>query len=52
MILGPSLLFCPADRPERYAKALAAAGPNILTTLTLPVTDPWRRSAFVHNSTP
>jgi citrate lyase subunit beta/citryl-CoA lyase len=22
---GPALLFCPADRPERYAKALAAA---------------------------
>ena len=24
--LGPALLFCPADRPERYAKALAARG--------------------------
>jgi citrate lyase subunit beta/citryl-CoA lyase len=23
--LGPALLFCPADRPDRYAKALAAA---------------------------
>lgn len=23
--LGPALLFCPADRPERFAKALAAA---------------------------
>ena len=22
----PALLFCPADRPDRYAKALAAAG--------------------------
>ena len=22
---GPALLFCPADRPDRYAKALAAA---------------------------
>jgi citrate lyase subunit beta/citryl-CoA lyase len=24
-MLGPALLFCPADRPDRYAKALAAA---------------------------
>lgn len=24
-MLGPALLFCPADRPERYAKAAAAA---------------------------
>jgi len=28
--LGPALLFCPADRPERYAKALAAADGVIL----------------------
>ena len=27
---GPALLFCPADRPERYAKALAAADAVIL----------------------
>jgi citrate lyase subunit beta/citryl-CoA lyase len=27
---GPSLLFCPADRPDRYAKALAAADAVIL----------------------
>ena len=27
---GPVLLFCPADRPERYAKALAAADGVIL----------------------
>ncbi|MFL0564770.1 HpcH/HpaI aldolase/citrate lyase family protein [Microbacterium sp. 179-I 1D1 NHS] len=30
MSLGPALLFCPADRPERYAKALAAADAVIL----------------------
>ena len=30
MTLGPALLFCPADRPERYAKALAAADTVIL----------------------
>ncbi|HWM33304.1 MAG TPA: CoA ester lyase [Pseudolysinimonas sp.] len=28
--LGPALLFCPADRPERYEKALAAADAVIL----------------------
>jgi citrate lyase subunit beta / citryl-CoA lyase len=27
---GPALLFCPADRPERYGKALAAADAVIL----------------------
>lgn len=27
---GPALLFCPADRPERYAKALAAADSVII----------------------
>jgi citrate lyase subunit beta / citryl-CoA lyase len=30
MIPGPALLFCPADRPDRYAKALAAADAVIL----------------------
>jgi citrate lyase subunit beta/citryl-CoA lyase len=30
MNLGPALLFCPADRPDRYAKALAAADAVIL----------------------
>ena len=30
MIHGPALLFCPADRPDRYAKALAAADSAIL----------------------
>jgi citrate lyase subunit beta/citryl-CoA lyase len=29
-IQGPALLFCPADRPDRYAKALAAADSVIL----------------------
>ena len=24
--VGPAWLFCPADRPERFAKAAAAAG--------------------------
>lgn len=28
--LGPALLFCPADRPDRYAKALARADAVIL----------------------
>ena len=27
---GPALLFCPADRPDRYAKAAAAADSVIL----------------------
>ena len=27
---GPALLFCPADRPDRYGKALAAADAVIL----------------------
>ena len=30
MNIGPALLFCPADRPDRYAKALAAADGVIL----------------------
>jgi citrate lyase subunit beta/citryl-CoA lyase len=30
VIPGPALLFCPADRPDRYAKALAAADAVIL----------------------
>ncbi len=29
-MIGPALLFCPADRPDRYAKALAAADTVIL----------------------
>ena len=29
-VTGPALLFCPADRPDRYAKALAAADAVIL----------------------
>lgn len=29
-MLGPALLFCPADRPDRYAKAAAAADMVIL----------------------
>jgi citrate lyase subunit beta/citryl-CoA lyase len=29
-VTGPALLFCPADRPDRYAKALAAADGAIL----------------------
>jgi citrate lyase subunit beta / citryl-CoA lyase len=29
-INGPALLFCPADRPDRYAKALASADTVIL----------------------
>ena len=32
---GPALLFCPADRPDRYAKALERAGAVILDTWTL-----------------
>ena len=30
MITGPGLLFCPGDRPERYAKAAAAADSVII----------------------
>lgn len=30
MIIGPALLFCPADRPDRYEKAAAAADSVIL----------------------
>lgn len=30
LALGPALLFCPADRPERYAKAAARADAVIL----------------------
>src|SRR4051794_27185145 len=30
MPLGPALLFCPADRPDRYAKAAATADAVIL----------------------
>ena len=30
MIAGPALLFCPADRPERFARAAAAADAVIL----------------------
>ena len=30
MIPGPALLFCPADRPDRFAKAAAAADAVIL----------------------
>ena len=30
MIHGPAILFCPADRPERYTKAAAAADAVIL----------------------
>ena len=30
MIAGPALLFCPADRPERFSKAAAAADSVIL----------------------
>lgn len=29
-MIGPALLFCPADRPDRYAKAAAAADTVIL----------------------
>ncbi|MES2170112.1 MAG: CoA ester lyase [Actinomycetota bacterium] len=30
MIIGPALLFCPADRPDRYEKAVAAGDSVIL----------------------
>jgi citrate lyase subunit beta/citryl-CoA lyase len=30
VLAGPALLFCPADRPDRYGKALAAADAVIL----------------------
>lgn len=43
--LGPALLFCPADRPDRYAKALAAADAVIidLEDATAPVNRPTAR---------
>jgi citrate lyase subunit beta/citryl-CoA lyase len=40
---GPALLFCPADRPERYAKALERADAVILDLED--AVDPGRRAA-------
>lgn len=50
--LGPALLFCPADRPDRYAKALERADAVILDLedAVLPSDRPAAREALV--STP
>ncbi|ERK70880.1 hypothetical protein N136_02780, partial [Leifsonia aquatica ATCC 14665] len=40
---GPALLFCPADRPDRYAKALERADAVILDLED--AVDPSRRPA-------
>jgi citrate lyase subunit beta/citryl-CoA lyase len=49
MNLGPALLFCPADRPDRYAKALAAADAVILDLedAVAPANRPAGREALV-----
>lgn len=48
---GPALLFCPADRPERYAKALERADAVILDLedAVAPADRPSARSALVAN---
>jgi citrate lyase subunit beta/citryl-CoA lyase len=47
--LGPALLFCPADRPERYAKAAARADAVILDLedAVAPSAKPAARDALV-----
>jgi len=47
--LGPALLFCPADRPERYAKAAERADAVIidLEDAVAPVDRPAARAALV-----
>jgi citrate lyase subunit beta/citryl-CoA lyase len=49
--LGPALLFCPADRPDRYDKALDRADAVILDLedATAPDRRPAARSAVVRN---
>jgi citrate lyase subunit beta/citryl-CoA lyase len=51
-VLGPALLFCPADRPDRYAKAAAAADAVVLDLedAVAPDRKPLAREALV--STP
>lgn len=48
MIIGPALLFCPADRPDRYAKAAAAADTVIidLEDAVAPADKPAARAAL------
>lgn len=48
-LAGPAWLFCPADRPERYAKALAAADTVILDLedAVAPEAKPAAREALV-----
>lgn len=47
--LGPALLFCPADRPERYAKALERADAVILDLedAVAPAARPAARGALI-----
>lgn len=53
MIPGPALLFCPADRPDRYAKAAAAADAVILDLedAVAPADKPAARAALVGATT-
>lgn len=48
-LAGPALLFCPADRPERYAKALERADAVIidLEDAVAPAHKPAARSALI-----
>lgn len=52
MIAGPALLFCPGDRPERFAKAAAAADTVIvdLEDAVAPADKPRAREALVSTS--
>lgn len=49
--LGPALLFCPADRPDRYAKALDRADAVILDLedATAPANRPAARTALAEH---
>jgi citrate lyase subunit beta/citryl-CoA lyase len=49
--LGPALLFCPADRPERYAKAAARADAVILDLedAVAPADKPAARESLIAN---
>lgn len=50
--LGPALLFCPADRPERFMKALARADAVILDLedAVAPAAKPAARGALIESS--
>ena len=52
LTLGPALLFCPADRPERYAKAMERADGVILDLedAVAPDTKQAARTALIDNA--